>query len=78
MVEILSNYFRSVIVLSPDDLLASVYLCLNRIAPAFEGIELGVAETNLLKVLLFVSIIIHCLHNIIFIIAKVGTKQYII
>ncbi|CAH1403944.1 unnamed protein product [Nezara viridula] len=49
IVEILSNYFRSVIVLSPDDLLPSVYLCLNRIAPAFEGIELGVAETNLMK-----------------------------
>ncbi|XP_014294490.1 DNA ligase 1 [Halyomorpha halys] len=49
IVEILSNYFRSVIVLSPNDLLPSVYLCLNRIAPAFEGIELGVAETNLMK-----------------------------
>lgn len=38
MIEILSNYFRSVIVLTPEDLLCSVYLCLNKIAPAYEGI----------------------------------------
>ncbi|KAF3430592.1 hypothetical protein E2986_05371 [Frieseomelitta varia] len=49
IIEILSNYFRSVIVLSPDDLLPSIYLCLNQLAPAYEGIELGVAETNLMK-----------------------------
>ncbi|XP_006561015.1 DNA ligase 1 isoform X2 [Apis mellifera] len=49
IIEILSNYFRSVIVLSSDDLLPSIYLCLNQLAPAYEGIELGVAETNLMK-----------------------------
>jgi len=49
MIEILSNYFRSVIVLSPNDLLPSTYLCLNQVAPAFEGLELGVAETNIMK-----------------------------
>lgn len=49
MIEILSNFFRSVIVLSPQDLLPSVYLCLNKVAPAFEGTELGVAETNIMK-----------------------------
>ncbi|KAK9503584.1 hypothetical protein O3M35_010113 [Rhynocoris fuscipes] len=49
IVEILSNYFRSVIVLSEEDLLPSVYLCLNKIAPAYEGIELGIAETFLMK-----------------------------
>ena len=37
MIEILSNYFRSVIVLSPEDLIPSVYLCLNKIGPAYEG-----------------------------------------
>lgn len=50
MIEILSNFLRSVIVLSPDDLLPSVYLCLNKIAPAYHSLELGVAETTLLKV----------------------------
>lgn len=49
IIEILANYFRSVIVLSPEDLLPSVYMCLNKLAPAYEGIELGVAETTLIK-----------------------------
>lgn len=49
IIEILSNYFRSVIVLSPDCLLPSVYLCLNKVAPAYEGVELGIAETYLMK-----------------------------
>ncbi|XP_066250298.1 DNA ligase 1 isoform X2 [Euwallacea similis] len=49
MIEILSNFFRSVIVLTPEDLLPSIYLCLNKIAPAYKGIELGVAETSLMK-----------------------------
>eukprot|EP00093_Oithona_nana_P005240 05240.XXX_97456_99852_1 [CDS] Oithona nana genome sequencing. len=35
--------------LSPDDMLPSVYMCLNRIAPAYEGKELGIGETLLMK-----------------------------
>ncbi|KAJ4437095.1 hypothetical protein ANN_17230, partial [Periplaneta americana] len=49
IIEILANYFRSVMVLTPEDLLPSVYLCLNKLAPAYEGIELGIAETTLMK-----------------------------
>ncbi|XP_048000918.1 DNA ligase 1 isoform X2 [Leguminivora glycinivorella] len=49
IIEILSNYFRSVIVLTPEDLLPSVYLCLNQIAPAYHSLELGIAETYLMK-----------------------------
>ncbi|XP_050532644.1 DNA ligase 1 [Daktulosphaira vitifoliae] len=49
IIEILSNYFRSVIVLSPKDLLPSVYLCLNKVAPDYTGLELGIAETTLMK-----------------------------
>ncbi|XP_065065737.1 LOW QUALITY PROTEIN: DNA ligase 1-like [Rhopilema esculentum] len=45
----LCNFFRSVIILTPDDLLPSVYLCLNKVAPAYEGIELGIGETILMK-----------------------------
>ncbi|XP_060843164.1 DNA ligase 1 [Rhopalosiphum padi] len=49
IIEILSNYFRSVIVVSPKDLLPSVYLCLNKVCPDYIGLELGIAETTLLK-----------------------------
>lgn len=38
MIEILSNFFRSVILLSPDDLLACMYLSVNQLAPAHEGL----------------------------------------
>ncbi|XP_068081953.1 DNA ligase 1 isoform X2 [Anabrus simplex] len=47
--EILANFFRSAIILSRDDLLPSVYLCLNKLAPAYEDLELGFAETSLMK-----------------------------
>ena len=49
MIEILSNFFRSVTVLTPDDLRFCVYLCLNQLAPAYEGIELGLGDTVLMK-----------------------------
>ena len=40
---------RSVMVQTPDDLLPSVYMTLNRLAPAWEGTELGIGETLLMK-----------------------------
>ncbi|XP_069355630.1 DNA ligase 1 isoform X1 [Maniola hyperantus] len=49
MVEILSNYLRSVMALTPEDLLPSIYLCLNQLAPAYHSLELGIAETYLMK-----------------------------
>ncbi|KAL5019361.1 hypothetical protein ScPMuIL_005083 [Solemya velum] len=49
IVETLCNFFRSVICLTPDNLLCCVYLCLNKLAPAYEGIELGIGETVLMK-----------------------------
>ncbi|KAL0811631.1 hypothetical protein ABMA28_009083 [Loxostege sticticalis] len=49
IVEILSNFFRSVIVLTPEDLLPCVYMCLNQLAPAYHSLELGIAETYLMK-----------------------------
>lgn len=51
IIELLSNFFRSVGVLSPADLPTCVYLCLNQLGPAYDGAELGVGETILLKAL---------------------------
>ena len=48
-IEILSNFLRSVIALTPGDLVQCIYLCLNRIAPAYEGIELGIGDSVLMK-----------------------------
>ncbi|MBN3302901.1 DNLI1 ligase, partial [Amia calva] len=49
IIEMLANLFRSIIALSPADLLPCLYLCLNRLGPAFAGLELGVGETVLMK-----------------------------
>ncbi|XP_020507682.2 DNA ligase 1 [Labrus bergylta] len=48
-IETLSNLLRSVLLLSPDDLLCCVYLCLNQLGPAYLGMELGIGETVLMK-----------------------------
>ncbi|CAH2319423.1 DNA ligase 1 [Pelobates cultripes] len=47
--ETLSNFLRSVICLSPEDFLPCIYLTLNRLGPAYEGIELGIGESILMK-----------------------------
>ncbi|KCV68015.1 DNA ligase 1 [Fonticula alba] len=47
--ELLCAFFRQVIYRSPEDLIACVYLCINRVAPAFEGVELGLGESILVK-----------------------------
>ncbi|XP_064462893.1 DNA ligase 1-like isoform X2 [Ornithodoros turicata] len=51
MIETLCNFFRSVIVLTPEDLIYAVYLCLNKLAPDYRGLELGVGESLLVKAL---------------------------
>uniref|UniRef100_A0A8C8SRI1 DNA ligase n=1 Tax=Pelusios castaneus TaxID=367368 RepID=A0A8C8SRI1_9SAUR len=48
-IETLSNLFRSVIALSPSDILPCIYLCLNCLGPAYKGLELGIGETILMK-----------------------------
>ena len=64
MIETLSNLFRSVMVLTPDDLLQCVYLCLNQLAPAYEGVELGMGETLLMKAIAQATGKLFCHHDI--------------
>lgn len=49
MIEILSNFLQSVIHLSPDDLHRCLYLMLNQLAPAYEGVDLGVGDSIIIK-----------------------------
>lgn len=49
IIRILSNFFRSVRSLSANDLVYSVYLCVNKVAPDYDGIELGIGETIIMK-----------------------------
>jgi hypothetical protein len=47
----LINAFRAVIATTPADLLPAVYLCTNRVAPAHDGVELGIGDATLIKAL---------------------------
>lgn len=49
IVETLSNLLRSVVALSPPDLLTILYLSLNHLGPPQQGLELGVGDGVLLK-----------------------------
>ena len=40
---------------TPEDLLPTVYLCTNQVAPSHEGIELGIGDATLVKVCHFTA-----------------------
>lgn len=46
----LVQFFRAILGRTPEDLLPTVYLCTNQIAPAHEGTELGIGDAILIKV----------------------------
>ncbi|CDR98034.1 DNA ligase I, putative [Babesia bigemina] len=46
---ILSNFFRVLIYHSPSDVIHSVYIMINRIAPEYEGEEIGVGDVLVMK-----------------------------
>lgn len=47
---LLASAFRAILATTPEDLLPVLYLCTNRVAPAHEGIELGIGDAILMKV----------------------------
>ncbi|KAF9597190.1 hypothetical protein IFM89_016331 [Coptis chinensis] len=49
--EILCNVFTTVIHTTPKDLISVVYLSANKIAPAHQGIELGIGDASIIKAL---------------------------
>ncbi|CAF1127810.1 unnamed protein product [Rotaria sordida] len=49
IIRVLSNSFRSVLSLSSNDLVHCVYLCVNKVAPEYDGIEIGIGETIIIK-----------------------------
>jgi DNA ligase 1 len=44
-----AQFYRTVIETTPSNLLQCVYLTINRIAPDYEGLELGIGEGLLIK-----------------------------
>ncbi|XP_045827870.1 DNA ligase 1-like isoform X2 [Trifolium pratense] len=49
--DIVCNLLRTVIYTTPEDLVPVVYLSANRIAPAHEGLELGIGDASIIKAL---------------------------
>lgn len=49
--DIVCNMLRTVIYTTPEDLVAVVYLSANKIAPAHEGLELGIGDASIIKAL---------------------------
>ncbi|KAF3454913.1 hypothetical protein FNV43_RR05361 [Rhamnella rubrinervis] len=49
--DIVCNMLRTVMYTTPEDLLHVVYLSANRIAPAHEGLELGIGDASIIKAL---------------------------
>lgn len=49
--DIVCNVLRTVLEMTPDDAVATVYLLANRVAPAHEGVELGIGDASIIKAL---------------------------
>jgi DNA ligase-1 len=51
LLSMITNYFRSVLLLTPKDLVPSMYILTNKVAPDYDTLELGLGDTVLFKAL---------------------------
>ncbi|XP_020973413.1 DNA ligase 1 isoform X4 [Arachis ipaensis] len=51
MTDIVCNLMKTVIYSTPEDLVPLIYLFAKRVAPAHEGLELGIGETSIIRAL---------------------------
>ncbi|MCL7039555.1 hypothetical protein MKW94_015351 [Papaver nudicaule] len=49
IIDILCNVFRTVIATTPSDLVSFIYLSVGKIYPPYDGIELGIGDTTIIK-----------------------------
>lgn len=49
MIDILANFLQNVIHISPKELPTCIYLMLNQLGPAYEGLELGLGDSIIIK-----------------------------
>ena len=47
--EMMANMFRSILAVSPSALYPAVCLTTNKFAPAYEGLELGIGDSIMIK-----------------------------
>ena len=45
----LTECYRCILEMTPTDLLPAIYLCINKVGPAHEGLKLGVGDSILIK-----------------------------
>lgn len=48
---LLTNLYRLLIWYSPKDLIPTLYICLNKVAPDYDGLEVGIGESHLIRII---------------------------
>jgi len=58
--DLLTNMFRSLLALSPEDLRAAVYLTVNKLAPEYEGVEQNLGPSTVKNAIAEVRCAVPC------------------